>query len=83
VEGASSRERHNPKDAERGAGEEAPGKEQKNGHSAAEPAEAGAAPKTVPKSLEEVLHRKQEAEEEAARPKFLSRKERERAALER
>jgi ATP-dependent RNA helicase DDX23/PRP28 len=36
-----------------------------------------------PKSLEDVLKRRKELEEEAAKPKFLSRKEREALALER
>jgi ATP-dependent RNA helicase DDX23/PRP28 len=49
----------------------------------ADNAPAGSAPKAAPKSLEDVLMRRKAAEEEAAKPKFLSRKERERLALER
>lgn len=85
--GPSSRDRRNPKDAEREVAEDAggaPSTEHQNGHSSIRPAEEEAVQaRAAPKSLEEVLHRKQEAEQEAAKPKFLSRKEREQAALER
>lgn len=43
----------------------------------------GAPHSTTPMSVEEVLKRKREAEEEAAKPKFLSRKDREKLALHR
>ncbi|KAB8337138.1 hypothetical protein FH972_021442 [Carpinus fangiana] len=40
------------------------------------------APKKQPLSVEEILRKKKEADEAAAKPKFLSRKEREKIALE-
>lgn len=42
----------------------------------------GAKPKTQPLSIEELLAKKKAADEAAAKPKFLSKKERERIALE-
>jgi len=42
----------------------------------------GAKPKTQPLSIEELLAKKKAADEAAAKPKFLSKKERERLALE-
>jgi ATP-dependent RNA helicase DDX23/PRP28 len=42
----------------------------------------GAKPKTQPLSIEELLAKKKAADEAAAKPKFLSKKEREKLALE-
>lgn len=47
------------------------------------PAHTSGGPAAAPMSLEEVLKRKKEAEDEAAKPKFMSRKEREKLALQR